>query len=140
MRLEVTGSPPFGARLLGAIGLLGLALFSVRAAWGFPAGGEGAFEVLYVCSCLVPAALCIARGALIREGRACWLLLGAGMLCWAAGFAYYLLFLQDRGSPPYPSLSDGLWLGFYGCGFVAVMLLLRARVSGACGSTRWSAR
>ena len=55
-------------------------------------------------------------------------MLGIGLLAWAAGEAYYSLFLDRLDSPPVPSVSDGLWLAFYPACYVAIVLLVRERV------------
>jgi PAS domain S-box-containing protein len=113
---------------LWAAGLVGLAAFVLAAGFGIGDAQAPGFEVLYVCLYLVPAALCLLRSALVREERAVWALFGVGMACWGAGYAYYFLVLQDLEVPPNPSLSDALWLAYYGSAFVALMLLTRARV------------
>src|SRR4051794_25967557 len=55
---------------------------------------------------LVAAAVCLARGALVRRERAAWLLLGAGVLAWTSGELYYTLVMWTDSSPPVPSPAD----------------------------------
>src|SRR3954451_8406790 len=49
------------------------------------------------------AALCLARGVVVRSERAAWLLIGAGVLAWTLGEVYYTVVLWDESSPPIPS-------------------------------------
>ena len=49
----------------------------------------------------------------IPRNRVAWGLIAFGLIMWNAGDAYYYLALVDDPSPPYPSLSDGLFLLFY---------------------------
>ena len=87
------------------------------------------FEIyVYNALILVAAGLCLARAAAGDRERAAWLVLGAGLLAWAAGEAYYSIFLDELSSPPAPSVSDGLWLAFFPACYVAIVLLVRERV------------
>ncbi|MDQ3759366.1 MAG: response regulator [Actinomycetota bacterium] len=92
------------------------------------------FGALYSCVGLLPAALCILRAVLVKQERAVWALFGAGLVAFAAANGYYFIALQDLESPPYPSLSDALWLSCYAAFFVALMLLMRARLKKFRGS------
>ncbi len=60
--------------------------------------------------------------------RAPWLLLGVGLLSWFGGELYYTVHLAEMAEPPYPSLSDALYLACYPASYVALMLLMRRRV------------
>jgi two-component system cell cycle response regulator len=73
------------------------------------------------------AALCLARGVLVRHERAAWLVLGAGLASWSAGVVDTTLnpSVLDAG---FPSRADVLWLAFYPAAYVALVLLVRARV------------
>ena len=127
--------PVRGARValyaLSALGLTGLLLFGAHAGFGLWAAQKTAFQVLYVGLYLFPAALCIGRAILVPSERRPWLLFGLGMVALAAGYAHYFLVLEHLVTPPSPSLSDALWLVFYALSFVAVLLLLRSRISNA---------
>jgi len=76
---------------------------------------------------LAAGTLCVTRAARERKDRIAWSLLGAGMLLWVAGEAWYSLFLADMEVPPLPSVSDALWLSFYPCSYAALILLLHGR-------------
>ena len=64
----------------------------------------------------------------MRAERIPWLLLGTALLLWTAGDLYYLVFLSDLDAIPIPSLSDPFYLAFYPVSYVALALLLRARI------------
>ena len=65
----------------------------------------------------------------IEAERRAWLWLGAGMLLWALGQTYYSVVLYYAEPAPFPSPSDLGFLAFYPASFVALVLLLRARVA-----------
>lgn len=115
---------------LSGLGLASLALFVAHEGFGLWAGQESAFQVLYVCTYLVPAAICILRASLVPSERWPWGLLGIGMVASAAGYAHHFIALQDVESPS-PSLSDALWVASYAASFLAVLLLLRSRITKA---------
>jgi len=115
-------------RVLWVLGAGGLTVFAVGAAIGHDGSLPTTVKVLEICLFLVPAALCLLRAALVREERLAWACFGIGMLSWAAGYLYYFVALEDLASPPYPSPSDALWLGYYLGAFVGLMALLRSRL------------
>ena len=119
------------ARLvLGALALLLIAC-ALRALIGFDAGPLGpllekwGYNVVLVGSSLA----CLARAALVRSERLAWLILGLGALSWALGNVYYTAVLWDLEEIPVPSPSDALWIPFYPAAYVAVVLLMRKRIS-----------
>ena len=87
---------------------------------------DGLSSVAYVGA----AALCLSRAALIRSERAPWAVLGAGSLSYAVGQLYYVLVLKQlpEAEVPFPSLADGFWLLLFPAIYVALMLLIRARI------------
>lgn len=79
---------------------------------------------------VVGAALAVlARAALIEAERKAWLALGAGLLLWALGQTYYSVVLYYASPAPFPSPADVLFLAFYPASYLALVLLLRARVA-----------
>jgi len=94
-------------------------------------GGSGTDDFfgkwLYDGIVLVSAGLCVWRAVSVREDRAAWLLLAAGMLSWAAGNVYYILFIVDLEVQPIPSVADALWLGIYPPALAMLVLLIRSR-------------
>jgi diguanylate cyclase (GGDEF)-like protein len=118
-------------RSLQAISLVGLAAYAVNAAFPALCGqSAGDFFENWVYNLLILAAAisCIARAVVTRRERVAWSVLGLGLVAWAAGEAYYTLFLADLSQPPLPSVSDALWLTFYPACYIAIVLLVRERV------------
>lgn len=68
-----------------------------------------------------------ARGT-VREERGAWAVFGIGMAFFGAAYGHYFAFLKDLQNPPYPSLSDAVWLVYYAGAVVALLLLMRARL------------
>ena len=85
---------------------------------------------------LIVGVLCLARGLLSQRGRAVALALGIGLLSWAAGDTLWTAQTLGGASPPSPSWSDALWLGFYPPAYVAVVLFIRREVRSIADS-RW---
>jgi two-component system cell cycle response regulator len=111
------------AALLGACAVHALAGFDAGPlAWLLEKWG---YNVVLVGS----GVLCVLRAALVRQERAAWLLAGAGVVGWAVGNVYYTVVLWDMDPIPIPSPSDVLWIVYYPIVYVAVALLLRARVA-----------
>lgn len=101
-----------------------------------PGGGAEGFFKTYVFSGLpiLAAAVCLMRARTAGPERTSWALIGIGMLLWAAGSIYWSAFLKQLEEPPYPSLADALYLGFYPACYVALMLLAGSRVRGISAS------
>jgi diguanylate cyclase (GGDEF)-like protein len=116
--------------VLAALGLL-LAASAIHAVLGFDAGPlswlleKWGYNVVLVGSGLA----CFARGLKVRTERAAWLTMGAGVVGWALGNVYYTVVLWDMDPIPIPSVSDVLWLAYYPIVYVAVAMLLRARIA-----------
>ncbi len=70
---------------------------------------------------------CIVRGLVAKE-RAAWILVGIGVFAWTAGDIYWTIALETVKNPPYPSLADAGYLGFYLPVFIGLGLLVRGRV------------
>ncbi len=107
-----------------------LAVFVLHVATGIGGSGFEGFaqDWLYNGVIAASAALCLCRGLAVGTDRAAWLLFGLGLSSWFAGELYYTLVLADEAAPPYPSLSDALYLGFYPASYLGLMLLTRSRV------------
>ena len=113
----------------------GLALIGLAAHAGHTGLGlwdpvlRGFFENwLYNALMLGGAVACLARGVLLPDDRGAWLVLGAGALAWSAGDIWFTLVLADDAEPPLPSVSDGLFLLFYPCAYIALALLVKRNV------------
>ncbi|HEU4461852.1 MAG TPA: diguanylate cyclase [Solirubrobacterales bacterium] len=116
-----------------ALGLLGalLAFYAVVVVGELP--GEGLQTAVgrwvYDVIVLGAAAIVLWRAAVMPAERRAWLALGIGLLLWALGQTYYSVVLYYAEPAPFPSPSDALFLAFYPASFVALVLLLRARVA-----------
>ena len=68
-----------------------------------------------------------ARALLVPAERAAWALLAVGIGCWTLGdLSWTVLY---GGNPPFPSLADAFYLGFYPPTYLALALLVRHRLS-----------
>ena len=95
-------------------------------ALGEPGLADPGWKVAYNGLIFAAAAVCL-LGAPAGERRA-WALIAAALAAWAVGNTYWTFFLVDLDNPPYPSISDVFWLAFYPPVYLALVLLLRARV------------
>jgi diguanylate cyclase (GGDEF)-like protein len=84
---------------------------------------------VYDAVVLGAALLVLARAVLITAERGAWLALGGGLLLWALGQTYYSVVLYYASPAPFPSPADFGFLAFYPATYVALALLLRARVA-----------
>jgi two-component system, cell cycle response regulator len=85
-------------------------------------------ETIYDGVLLGAAMLCALRAFARSEERAAWSLLALGLALYAGGNIYWSIALADLDDPPYPSVADGLWLSFYPLAYVAIALLVKARM------------
>jgi diguanylate cyclase (GGDEF)-like protein len=129
--------PELGDRRAGVVRRLVLALaglWSVYFAYVLTGPGLGAdgFFRTYVFSGLpiLAAVVCFMRAWWRRSERTSWALIGTGMVLWAGGSIFWSVFLKHLEAPPYPSVADALYLGFYPACYVALMLLAGPRVRG----------
>ncbi|MFI5005637.1 MAG: GGDEF domain-containing protein, partial [Solirubrobacterales bacterium] len=71
----------------------------------------------------------IARGAMVQAQRAAWLTIGAGLFCWCLGDLYYTLFVEGpRAAGGSVTPADALYLVFYPCCYIALVLLVGAHL------------
>lgn len=116
-----------------ALGLLAslLVFYAVVVVGELP--GEGLQDAVgrwvYDVIVLGAAAIVLWRALRMPAERRAWLALGIGLLLWALGQTYYSVVLYYAEPAPFPSPSDALFLAFYPASFVALVLLLRARVA-----------
>jgi two-component system cell cycle response regulator len=126
MRTRPTPITCILALLVGGLGVL--ALHTLDGIGGQRRDGifdQGIYGVLMGGAALTV----LARGLLVRAQRAAWLTLGAGLLCWCLGDLYYTLFVSSsRVAGGSVSPADGLYLVFYPCCYVALVLLMGAHL------------
>ena len=113
-----------------AVAFCGVALYALQASTTFCGTGADSFFETYVYNALIfaAAAFCLVRAAVVRVERAAWLVLGLGLLSWAAGEAYYSIFYASDLEPPLPNVADAFWLAFYPACYIAIVMLVRERV------------
>jgi hypothetical protein len=105
--------------LVGGLGVL--ALHAIAGFGGHSDDGlfdHGIYEVLMSGASLTV----LARGLLVRSQGGAWLAMGAGMLCWSLGDLYYILFLEGPHAVAGFSGADVLYLTFYPCLYIALVL------------------
>jgi two-component system cell cycle response regulator len=68
------------------------------------------------------------RAAVRKQERLPWALLGLGLLAWATGDLYWSVFLRDMAEPPFPSVSDALYLVGYGLILAGILAYVHSRV------------
>lgn len=108
-----------------------LAVYAAVILWTLGSGGLQDFVGRWAYDAIVlGAALAVlARAALDPEERGAWFALGTGLLFWALGQTYYSTVLYYADPAPFPSPADAFFLLFYPASFLALVLLLRARVA-----------
>ncbi|HXB64706.1 MAG TPA: diguanylate cyclase [Solirubrobacteraceae bacterium] len=114
------------ALLVGGLGVL--ALHTLADFGGVVA--EGTFDrAIYGLLMAGAAGTVVARGLIVRAQRAAWLTMGGGLVCWCLGDLYYALFVEGPGTAGGGvSPADALYLVFYPCCYVALVLLLGAHL------------
>jgi diguanylate cyclase (GGDEF)-like protein len=87
--------------------------------------GSWGISVVIVTSALA----CMARAVFVSEQRWLWVVLALGFGSYAVGTIIWSFWLQYEAEPPFPSISDPLWLFLYPCCYVALIAQFRATVS-----------
>ncbi|MFI1990566.1 putative bifunctional diguanylate cyclase/phosphodiesterase [Actinoplanes sp. NPDC020271] len=133
--VSVTMVPPRGRIWLRAGFGLGVVLLIAQFVAIVPgprdwvARHPGFNDVMQDAIYLLAAVLVATRAAVHRQDRGAWSLMAAGLGCYAAGTVYWVAVLVRMDPPPYPSISDAMWLAYYPFAYAAVLRLLRARRS-----------
>ncbi len=125
--------PPARRVVVGSIVSLGALLAFYAIVTLAELGGAGLEDFtgrwVYDAVVLGAALVVLARAARRPAERGAWLALGVGMLLWALGQTYYSVVLYYASPAPFPSPSDALFLAFYPASYLALVLLLRARIA-----------
>jgi hypothetical protein len=116
-------------RAFGALTGVALAAYVAHVAFGLGSPGldELFDDYVYTGIVFAASAICLARGFAIREERAAWPVMGAGLLAWAAGEVAWTVMIASDPAPPYPSVADALYLSFYPASYTSLLLLARSR-------------
>jgi diguanylate cyclase (GGDEF)-like protein len=125
----------YPARVWRLSALLGLSLFVAHTLLGDALGADDFFNrYLYNALILLALAACVHRARERGSERGAWVALTVGVASWSV--AELLFDFAYGGNPPYPSVADAFYLGFYPACYVALMLLVRSRLS-TFGRTLW---
>jgi two-component system, cell cycle response regulator len=121
-------STPKAARLLLSATVLAFVASVVRdvgveSPW-WPWGWDNVYSLVQL---LAIAAVALRASATRGPERGAWIALALGLGAYAAGDLYWTFRLSGLDEPPYPSPSDAGYLAIYPGGYVALVLLLRAR-------------
>jgi two-component system cell cycle response regulator len=118
--------------------VLGVAFEAVQALWGLGGGTVATIAHTwdYTAVEVIAVAVCLARAVRRRRHRGPWLLMSFGLLAWTCGDLVWTLWLDDLANPPFPSVADGIYLAMYPAMYVALMLLIRARLRHA-SAAQW---
>src|SRR3954447_1789927 len=71
------------------------------------------------------AVVCFVRARSALSYRRSWRWFGVGLALYGAGNIYWTIFIRIQDPEPFPSFADALWLSFYPCAFVALLLIVR---------------
>jgi two-component system cell cycle response regulator len=124
-------SPKLRAGLRAFTALAGLALLAYVLHTALGLGSpelDGFFQDWVYCGLIIAAgAGCVTRAVVVPEERAAWLVMGVGLVAWAAGEVTWTLVYANDPNPPYPSVADVLYLTFYPASYASLLLLARSR-------------
>jgi diguanylate cyclase len=73
---------------------------------------------------LAPA-VCFVRARRATTFRPSWYILSLGLALYGAGNIYWTIALRPLDPEPFPSIADALFLSFYPCAFIALVLMIR---------------
>src|SRR4051812_31312692 len=110
-------------RLTQGVAFAFLIAFTLHALFWRGDGLDGFFnDWVYNGLVVASAVLCLTRAVRRRSDRLAWALIGVALSMWASAELLNTFYLSHLSNPPYPSIADGLWLGFYPPAYVALVL------------------
>jgi diguanylate cyclase (GGDEF)-like protein len=123
-------SSPAIARAWAALLLLGIATHLVAIVGPFPQEtvDSTAMQAIYDSVLLGSAVLCGIRAFARPQERLAWGLIAVALAIYSGGNWYWSIALAELEEAPFPSIADGLWLGFYPLAYVAIVMLARSRM------------
>jgi diguanylate cyclase (GGDEF)-like protein len=71
------------------------------------------------------AVVCFVRARSALSYQRSWRWFGVGLALYGAGNIYWTIFIRIQDPEPFPSFADALWLSFYPCAFIALLLIVR---------------
>jgi diguanylate cyclase (GGDEF)-like protein len=96
----------------------------------FGVGGSGLDFALtgpvYDAVIIAAGLACLMRAAAAERERGAWILIGLGVLSWAAAEVYWTAAIEGNPNAPYPSPADVGYLLFYPLSYAGLALLVRA--------------
>jgi diguanylate cyclase (GGDEF)-like protein len=119
---------PAVARAYGIAAVAGLTLLVLFYTTRLGHNHERLFNIWLYNGLLVFAVVaCALRVYLVPKERAPWIALLVATMSWELGeIAYDFVY---GGNPPYPSVADLFYIGFYPACYAALLLLVRSRIS-----------
>jgi two-component system, cell cycle response regulator len=114
---------------VAAAAAIGLVVFMGHNFSGFGSTGvdrlfnDGLYNVLE----LLAVAGCVLRLVFVKDDRAPWVLITAGVASWTT--ADLLFTFAYANEPPYPSVADVFYLAFYPLCYVGLLLLVRRHIA-----------
>jgi two-component system cell cycle response regulator len=119
----------FSVRAWQIVAIVGLGFFALHAGLGLGGPAADHFVEIWVyfgLEALAVAAIA-ARAVLVPSERVAWAWLAAGLAAYSAGDLVWTFAYQ--GNAPIPSIADPLYLLFYPASYIALLLLVRSRLS-----------
>ncbi len=123
------GGPRLAARAWVVVAVAGLAFFVLHVTVGLGGGSLDQFVGTWVYDGLevLAVAAVATRAWRVPSERSAWALLAVGLASWTSGDVAWTVVYG--GNPPFPSLADVFYLGFYPPTYAGLALLVRSRLS-----------
>lgn len=114
------------------LALVAVAAFALHAVLSDDGRSAWFFDYpVYYALIATAVALAVARAVLVRRHRAGWAVMAMALAFYAGGELSWLALYDNDPAPPYPSVSDVLYLAFFPASYVALVLVFRTRLRNA---------